>query len=84
MGFWKKFVSFIKKNASRNTEIISKNFGAMLIIWTIAGITILINFISTGSVDYRTPVILGLGGTSEFLVVLLRSLFGKKREEKTT
>ncbi len=83
MGFWKKFVSFLKANASKNTEVISKNFGAMAIMWCISGISILISFILTGKIDYVTPVTLGLGGTSQFLVVLLRSVFGKKKEEET-
>lgn len=82
MGFWKNFVKFIRTNTNKNTEVISKNFGAMLITWTIAGITILISLVTGGILDYEIPVILGLGGTSQFLIVLIRSVFGKRAEEE--
>jgi len=84
MGFWKNFVKFVRGNANKNTEVISISFGAMLVIWTLAGISILIGM-STGTVDFKTPLILGLGGTSEFLIILIRSIFGRKtKTEETT
>ena len=84
MGFWKNFWKFVRRNTNKNTEVISKSFGAMLIIWAVAGISILIQLVSGGISDYQTPVILGLGGTSEFLIILIRSIFGKRSNAEET
>ena len=82
MGFIQNLIKFVKSNANQNVEVISKNFGAMLILWATCGISIVIQLVSGGITDLTTPVVLGLGGTLNFLIILIRSIFGKNSPEE--
>ena len=84
MGFWKNFVKYIKGRLNKvsTIELIAKNFGALLFVWAGVGATILVSLLTTGVADFIAPVALGIGATLEFTGVLIRSIFGKKEEDK--
>jgi len=81
MGFFKNFYEFVKGRLNKNVEIISKSFGAMAILWS-AGLFGSLIALATGlPPNWGVVLALGLGGTSEFVIILLRTMFGKPNEE---
>lgn len=84
MGFFKNFYEFVKGRLNKNVEVISKNFGAMAILWS-AGLFSSLIALATGlPPNWGVTLALGLGGTSEFVIILFRTMFGKPNKEKTT
>lgn len=77
MGFWKLFKEYVKNRLNKNVEPIAKSFGAMCTVWIVSGISALVGIITGEPTAFITALILGLGSTSNFLTVLMRTIFGK-------
>jgi len=77
-----KFYKFIVTNLSKNVEVISKSFGSTLIIWVTALIGVLISFVTGEPVSLGTALAMGLTATAQFLIIVIRSIFGKKSKEE--
>jgi len=82
MDFLANFKKFIITNANKNLEVISKSFGAMLIIGATAGISLLVQLVSGSITDYISPISLFLGAVLQFIIIVIRSVFGKKSAEE--
>ena len=83
MGFFKNFYEFVKGRLNKNVEIISKSFGAMAILWS-AGLFGSLIALATGlPPNWGVMLALGLGGTSEFVIILFRTMFGKPNGKTT-
>jgi hypothetical protein len=63
-------------------EVISKSFGSTLIIWVTALIGVLISFVTGEPVSLGTALAMGLTATAQFLIIVIRSIFGKKSKEE--
>jgi purine-cytosine permease-like protein len=76
---WNLFYNYVVGRLSKpdNVEMIMKSFGALLITWLTGLFGAIIAAISGEPAGWIFMLSLGLGGTSQFLVLLLRTMFGK-------
>jgi len=81
MGFFKNILDFIKGRLNKNIEIISKSFGTMIASWVIALFGSFIALASGLPPNWGVTLALGFGGTSQFLLILIRTAFGKPDEK---
>lgn len=77
MGFWTNLKKYIVNRLNSYVEVLAKSFGAMLIIWVSASSTGLIALVSGAVPNWGAVVATGLGGTAQFVITLLRAMFGK-------
>ncbi len=82
MAFWTNVWTYIKDrlNKPSSVELIVKSFGAMLTIWIIGFFASLISLVSGQPPNWGIMLATGLGSLSQFLVVFIRTVFGKKVE----
>jgi len=80
LSFWKKFTGYVKTRLNNNVETVAKSIGGVLTVWGVSLIGGLVGLLTGTPNAMMVAVIAGLGATSSFFAVLMRTIFGKPSE----
>lgn len=77
IGFWKKFYNYVKTRLNSNVETVAKSTGGVLTVWGVSLISGAIGAFTGNPEALNIAIIAGLGATSSYFAVLMRTIFGK-------